>query len=184
MKKKLFIVAASICLIMASCNITSEKFEISRVTEKDGFAVAKYSEYTFTECDQAMIKIVDEVGLEHDFRVVGDPTRVRQILSNLIGNAIKFTDKGEVTIRVYLQDEHVRFDIKDTGIGISAEQIPHVFAPFHQAESSISRRFGGTGLGIAICKQLVEKMHGEIWLDSEIGKGSEFHFTLRLPAVA
>lgn len=117
--------------------------------------------------------------------LVGDPLRLSQVLNNLVGNAVKFTETGEVCIDVAKLDEQddkitVRFSVRDTGIGMSEEQIKHLFQPFTQADGSITRRFGGTGLGLAICKYLVEKMGGNLQVDSEIGKGSCFSFAIEL----
>jgi PAS domain S-box-containing protein len=115
----------------------------------------------------------------------GDPGRLRQILTNLIGNAIKFTAHGEIAIHVDMVSETdaetmLRFSVKDTGIGISKEHIDILFKAFTQADASTARKFGGTGLGLAISKQLVEMMNGEVFVDSELGKGSTFSFTCRL----
>ncbi|MBF0591506.1 MAG: response regulator [Nitrospirae bacterium] len=113
---------------------------------------------------------------------IGDPLRLRQIVINLAGNAIKFTERGGVNIEVHphTEEDFIRFDISDTGIGIPAERIEKVFDAFTQADSSITRRFGGTGLGTTISKQLVEIMGGHIWVESEQGKGSTFHFTVNI----
>lgn len=118
--------------------------------------------------------------------LVGDPGRLRQILVNLIGNAIKFTDEGEVVVDVNLDSQDKRSavlhcSVSDTGIGIPLERQRSIFDSFQQADVSTTRRYGGTGLGLAICTQLVELMKGRIWLESEPGKGTKFHFTAKFP---
>lgn len=118
-------------------------------------------------------------------RLLGDPGRLRQILINLTGNAIKFTERGGVMIRVErwsetAEDLELHFSVQDTGIGIPLNKQRHVFSAFSQADGSSTRMFGGTGLGLTISSQLVEMMGGRIWLESEEGKGSTFHFTARL----
>lgn len=121
--------------------------------------------------------------------VEGDPSRLRQVLINLVSNAIKFTETGFIAVKVEQEHfdtsgVHLRFSVRDTGIGISAEGQAHLFKPFSQADSSTSRRYGGTGLGLVICRKLIELMGGEIGLVSEPASGSTFHFVLVLrPAV-
>ncbi|MEL7444106.1 MAG: ATP-binding protein, partial [Pseudomonadota bacterium] len=113
----------------------------------------------------------------------GVPERMRQVLNNLIGNAVKFTHEGEVTINVKSDEKFVYFDVTDTGIGMTQEQVERVFDPFSQADASMSRKYGGTGLGTTISKQLVELMGGNICATSEKGKGTTFTFRLPLEVV-
>ena len=117
---------------------------------------------------------------------LGDPTRLRQVLLNLITNAIKFTEQGGVRVSVApsAEPELIRFSVADTGIGMPEHLRAHVFEKFTQADQTITRRFGGAGLGLAICKQLVEAMGGRIDFESEVGRGTTFWFTARLPATA
>ncbi len=123
--------------------------------------------------------------------LVGDATRLRQVLLNLAGNALKFTERGEVVLGLALLGEEgaepngkarLRFEVRDTGIGIPADKLEHIFAGFSQAEQSTSRRYGGTGLGLAISRRLVALMGGELRVDSRVGEGSRFHFELAMDA--
>lgn len=118
-------------------------------------------------------------------KVIGDPVRLRQILTNLIGNAIKFTEKGYVMVDVKKEKDkdkkvELHFAVSDTGIGIPEDKIDKIFESFTQADSSTTRKYGGTGLGLNICKHLIEMMDGKIWVESKIGEGSTFHFTVHL----
>ncbi len=110
----------------------------------------------------------------------GDALRLQQILLNLVGNAIKFTEKGQVTLQLRTQQQGLLISVIDTGIGIAASRLEHIFDPFAQADASMSRRFGGTGLGTTIARQLIELMGGRIWVESELGVGSQFHVELPL----
>jgi len=119
------------------------------------------------------------------FHFLGDPLRLGQVLLNLLGNAVKFTDSGEVAIKVQVKEEtdlsaELLFEIRDTGIGMSPEQISILFQPFVQADGSMTRKFGGTGLGLSICMRLVTMMGGKIWVESTLKKGSRFCFTVKL----
>jgi len=119
--------------------------------------------------------------------VVGDPTRVRQVLSNLVSNALKFTERGQVILALQLaeppsaESARLRLSVSDTGVGLTEEQIGKLFTAFTQAEASTTRRFGGTGLGLNICRRLVEMMGGKISVDSRYGEGSTFYLELTLP---
>ncbi len=110
---------------------------------------------------------------------LGDPTRTRQVLNNLLSNAIKFTESGSVRLSATYYNGNVRFDIVDTGIGMSKEGLHRIFSPFSQADADTTRLYGGTGLGLTLCRQLVERMHGQILVDSEQNQGT--HFTVNLP---
>jgi signal transduction histidine kinase len=124
-------------------------------------------------------------------QVSGDSHRVRQVLVNLLSNAIKFTKAGSVKLQLQAgeggnsgSDSRIHFAVRDTGIGIAPEHLEQVFQPFTQADNSITRQFGGTGLGLAICRELIQRMGGELAIDSTVGVGSVFRFTLVLPLVA
>jgi len=130
-----------------------------------------------------------DVGPEVADEMTGDPTRLRQILLNLTANAIKFTSAGAVAVSVRAESTDrdgttLRFTVTDTGIGIPPEKQKEIFAPFTQADSSITRNFGGTGLGLAISRHLAEILGGRLWVESEPGKGSAFHFTARFQLAA
>lgn len=119
-------------------------------------------------------------------RYVGDPGRLRQVLTNLMGNAVKFTEKGHVLVRVVgmdsgLDQQNLHISVEDTGIGIAPENLDAIFGEFNQVESQANRKFEGTGLGLAITQRLIERMNGAVWVDSELGKGSCFGFRVTLP---
>jgi two-component system sensor histidine kinase/response regulator len=131
------------------------------------------------------LELVCDVSSTLPRTVVADPTRLRQLVVNLVGNAIKFTERGEVALRAEAKQEQggrilAHFSVRDTGIGVSPEKQKLIFDAFAQADTSASRKYGGTGLGLAICTRLVEMMGGQIWVESEPGKGSTFHFTAYL----
>ncbi len=136
--------------------------------------------------DESELELIFDISPDTPSAVIGDPVRLQQILTNLANNAVKFTDEGDIVIGVRtegqgLGGEHpYHFWVKDTGIGISAEQQKKLFQDFTQADSSTTRKYGGTGLGLAISKRLTALMGGEIWIDSQIGRGSTFHFTVDL----
>jgi PAS domain S-box-containing protein len=136
--------------------------------------------------DQKGIELTADIPAEVPDHLIGDPLRLRQILGNLTDNAIKFTERGDVMLRVAVEsateDGHcLHFSIADTGIGIPAEKQVLIFEAFAQADSTTTRTYGGTGLGLAIASQIVRQMGGRIWVESKVGEGTTFHFTARLP---
>jgi len=155
-------------------------------------------EFNLRECIQSTIDLfipsAQKKGIQLEYRLdpnipiygIGDTTRVRQILNNLIGNAIKFTSDGMVYVNVEnvsapgSPELKLKFLIRDTGIGITKDTIDKLFQPFVQADSSTTRKYGGTGLGLAISSKLAEMMGGRIWVESQIGKGSDFFFSITL----
>jgi PAS domain S-box-containing protein len=135
--------------------------------------------------DEKGLELLCEVAPEVPEVVCGDSTRLRQVVINLVGNAIKFTESGEIAVKVQMKSREgneceLRFTVSDTGVGIPEEKRELIFAPFSQADTSTTRKYGGTGLGLTISTRLVEMMGGKIWVESEVGRGSQFHFTARL----
>jgi signal transduction histidine kinase/ligand-binding sensor domain-containing protein/CheY-like chemotaxis protein len=133
--------------------------------------------------DQKGLRLVYDVDPNVPQVINADPVRLRQIILNLVGNAIKFTDKGEVALEATYEADHasgaaLHFIVQDSGIGIPPEKLTSIFEAFSQADSSTTRKFGGTGLGLTICSRLVQLMGGTIWVESELGRGSTFHFTV------
>jgi signal transduction histidine kinase/DNA-binding response OmpR family regulator len=154
------------------------EFELRAVVDESLRALALRAE-------EKGLELVSDVDPGLPRRVCGDPVRLRQVLLNLVGNAIKFTERGEVVVSVRPspgegEDLLLALMVSDTGIGIPVEKHETIFAPFTQADTSTTRRFGGTGLGLTICRQLVALMGGRIWVESAEGQGSRFHFTARL----
>jgi signal transduction histidine kinase/HPt (histidine-containing phosphotransfer) domain-containing protein/BarA-like signal transduction histidine kinase len=136
--------------------------------------------FVFTVLDQG-IMLKYQIDESIDQLVHGDPTRLRQVLLNLVGNAVKFANKGQVTVSIEMgSGDNVLFKISDTGLGIAKEKQEEIFQPFTQADTSTTRKHGGTGLGLTICRRLVDLMGGNIKLDSKVGKGSTFTFTIPL----
>ena len=133
-------------------------------------------------CEQEGLELVVQIAPEVPDWIVGDPVRLRQIIINLLGNAIKFTERGSVLLSITQLDDGpqpmLQFTVSDTGIGIAEDKQASIFEAFSQADSSVSRRFGGTGLGLSICGKLVALLGGQIWVESVEGMGSEFHFTI------
>jgi len=139
-------------------------------------------------CEKGL-EVCCQIGADVPLNLCGDPARIRQVLLNLLTNALKFTNEGEIIVRVILErdgDEEVemRFEVQDSGIGIPADRIDRLFKSFSQVDASNNRQYGGSGLGLAICKQIVEAMGGSIYMNTEVGKGSTFGFLLSFKKVA
>ena len=135
--------------------------------------------------DEKGLELLCELAADVPEMVKGDPNRLRQVIINLVGNAIKFTHEGEVALKVSLEEGDpeeciLRFLVSDTGIGIPEDKQKIIFDPFSQADTSTTRKYGGTGLGLTISARLVQMMGGKLWLESEAGKGSRFYFTAKL----
>ena len=164
------------------------KVEASQLElERTGFSLkdllGRVTEMVAIRAHEKGLALVCDIAPNVHNDLIGDPTRLRQVLLNLLGNAIKFTESGEVALRVTPEADSprlLRFTISDTGIGIPGEKLGAVFERFTQADSSTTRRYGGSGLGLTISKRLVELMGGRIWVESDVGKGSVFSFTVPL----
>ncbi|KAB2953419.1 PAS domain-containing protein [Heliorestis acidaminivorans] len=169
--------------ILDLSKIEADKLELEEVT----FDVSKIAKSALVpstlKAKEKNLNVHMLIDLDVPEVIKGDPTRLQQVLSNLVNNAVKFTDQGEVLVevkRLRNQDatEELLFSVRDSGIGISKEAMKNLFQPFSQADASTTRKYGGTGLGLSICKKLVNRMGGRIWVESEEGKGSTFFFTI------
>lgn len=175
--------------ILDLSKIEAQKLQVEQNVFSTQVCIDSIFELFQSKARQKGIKLIlDKDSQMHPY-LIGDVNRIRQILSNLLDNAIKFTQKGEVTIKIYLFEiagpiAKCTISVKDSGIGISPEKIPNLFTPFNQADSTISRRFGGTGLGLSISQQLAQLMGGELTVTSKEGKGSTFslYLPLQIPA--
>ena len=177
--------------ILDFSKIEAGKFELKPRTFRLGEVIDRAMELFVNKSAEKGIELLVDVDMNAPKIFHGDPLRLQQILTNLIGNAVKFTDSGGV-IRVDVKEAEatgnaadgdeivLAFSVKDTGTGIAPEYIDRLFEPFSQADTSSTRKYEGTGLGLSICKQLVDMMEGEIGVESELGSGSTFFFTVRL----
>jgi PAS domain S-box-containing protein len=182
--------SADALLVVISDVLDFSKIEAGRLyLEQEDFdladVVADATRTMSTRAHQKKLELAYYVSPELPPILIGDSTRLKQILMNLLANAIKFTEHGEVVLRVE-KDGHdaegikLKFSVSDTGIGIPPEKQESIFDPFAQADSSTTRRFGGTGLGLTICARIINLMGGRIWVESEAGRGSTFSFTVKL----
>jgi CheY-like chemotaxis protein/HPt (histidine-containing phosphotransfer) domain-containing protein len=171
--------------ILDLSKVEAEQLELERTRFSLNDLLDKVTEMVAGRAHEKGLALVCEIAPQMPTELVGDPTRLRQVLVNLLGNAIKFTQSGEVALRVTPEADSsvataLRFTISDTGIGIPGEKLSAVFERFTQADSSTTRRYGGSGLGLTISKRLVELMGGRIRVESEVGKGSVFSFAVPL----
>jgi signal transduction histidine kinase/DNA-binding response OmpR family regulator len=168
--------------ILDYSKIEAGKLDLSPISFRLRDSLALTMKPLAVRAQQKNLELTCDVHPEVPEQIIADPTRLRQVIINLIGNAIKFTDQGEVGLEIAL-DAHthdqllLHFLVHDTGIGIAAEKQNLIFEAFSQADGSTARRFGGTGLGLTISSRLVKMMGGQIWVESEPGRGSRFHFT-------
>ncbi len=172
--------------ILDFSKVEAGKLELERVEFRLREAVEQTIEIFAARAHAKHLELACAIDLDVPVCVRADPVRLRQVLINFVGNAIKFTDSGEIVVRVRSvgKDGLLRFEVVDTGIGISEEAKSHIFNAFSQADSFTTRKYGGTGLGLAICRQLATLMGGEIGVHSELNHGSTFWFEVRLEPVA
>ena len=137
-----------------------------------------HNEYKFRAHDKGIELRIASATQEEDFSIYSDQVKIKQVLINFVGNALKFTDNGFIEIGMKVSDDLVEFFVKDTGLGISVAHREEIFERFRQVEESSTRKYGGNGLGLAISKSLIEMLGGTIGMESEPGKGSTFYFTL------
>ncbi len=175
--------------ILDFSKIESGKLDFETIDFNLRDAVSDTLDVLSLRAEQKGLELICNFNSEVPDFVAGDPGRLRQVITNLAGNAIKFTERGEVVVEVDPEDRTnevvtLHFAIRDTGVGIPPDRQKVIFAPFQQADGSVTRRYGGTGLGLAISAQLVDIMGGRIWVESEPGKGSTFHFTARFKVIS
>jgi two-component system, sensor histidine kinase and response regulator len=170
--------------ILDFSKIESGKLELESIPFELRESLGETMKALSFRAQQKGLEIIYDVQPEIPETLLGDPSRIRQMIVNLVGNSTKFTEHGEIFVSVELDSETAKtlclhFAIRDTGVGIPEDKQQTIFEAFSQADDSMARKYGGTGLGLTICTKLVELMHGRIWVESEVGKGSTFHFTAR-----
>ena len=172
--------------VLDMSKIEANKFELSPAEFNFGKMIQQVVNIIIFRIDEKQQKLKINIDESIPNTLIGDDQRLMQVLTNILGNAVKFTpEKGSICLDANLLEENdgictIKITISDTGIGISEEQQKHIFQSFHQAETSTVRKYGGTGLGLIISKTIVEMMNGWIWINSEIGKGSTFGFTVQM----
>jgi len=172
--------------------LVNDILDLSRIdlgTVKLAFEKVNVNELIENVRKEMDVQIKDK-GLQSEYvveeklpKIITDREKLTEILMNLINNAVKYTPKGKITVKVFRENEYVHFVVKDTGIGIPKDKQDKIFERFYQIDSSFTRKAGGTGLGLALCKEFVNLLGGRIWVKSETGKGSEFHFVLPIKGV-
>ena len=169
--------------ILDFSKIEAGKLDVENIEFNLNTTLENISNMISTKAEEKGLELIFDIDNNVPAIIKGDPLRLGQVIINLMNNAVKFTDKGEVVLKTTMLPSLdgktlLQFVIIDTGIGLTGNQIKKLFKPFSQADSSTSRKYGGTGLGLTISKQLVELMGGSIWVESEYGKGSRFIFTI------
>lgn len=166
--------------ILDISKVEAGKLSLERIPLSPRHLAEQVATLLSQQASRKKVQLVLDVDPAIPDRLMGDPTRIQQILTNLVGNAIKFTHSGHVLLRLEYRSHQLEITVADTGIGISDESIEHIFSPFSQADTATTRRFGGTGLGLALCRQLVNRMRGTITVDSELNRGTSFRVVLPL----
>lgn len=172
--------------ILDFSKIEAGKLDLEPIPFDLHHAVQEVGQMFAPKCLEKEVELIIYYDPELPKHFIGDPGRIRQILMNLIGNAVKFTENGHINLAVEAiikteEDVHLSFQVTDTGIGISEDAVENVFDSFTQADATTTRKYGGTGLGLTICKQIVELMGGKISVSSQLGKGTIFKFDIELP---
>jgi len=170
--------------ILDFSKIESGKFDLENQPYNIISCVEDVLDLMAVKASEKNLELLYSISQKIRWEIMGDSLRLRQILLNLIGNAVKFTPAGHINLKIEVEDLNpddvkIVFSIQDTGIGMSDKVLKNMFQPFSQADSSTSRKYGGTGLGLAISQRLVKLMNGDIWVESELGKGTTFFFSIR-----
>jgi two-component system CheB/CheR fusion protein len=170
--------------ILDLSRIEAGRFDLESIPFSLRQTVQQVGKILGVQAGEKGLQLISRLPDEVPDALLGDPLRLRQVLVNLVGNAIKFTPQGEIVLAAAVRSQdsrqaYLEFSVTDTGIGIAPEDRQRIFAPFTQADASTTRRYGGTGLGLTISQRLVELMGGRIWVESQSGKGSTFRFTVQ-----